>query len=115
MIEMDYSKLKVGDKVYVSTEKAAYTVMARNSRFIICNRKIYGKRDPDGSYQYWYFICDLDRNVRGKDNHVFSIHDYITSQDCEKALKDLEAGELEVSYRNCVPLDLKLGRCKNES
>lgn len=71
---MDYSKIKVGDKVYVSTEKTPYKVMARNERFIICNRPIYGKLDNDGKRSYWYFICDLERGVRGKDDLIFTIY-----------------------------------------
>lgn len=104
---MDYSKIKVGDKMYVSTEKAPYTVMARNERFIICNRPIRGKLDTDGQRRYWYFICDLDRGVRGKDNLVFSLYDYRTKEGCEKALLALQQGKMEVSHRSCVMIDVR--------
>jgi hypothetical protein len=109
MIEMDYSKLKVGEKVYVGTEKTPYKVMARDERFIICNRPIRGKLDTDGQRRYWYFICDLERGVRGKDDLIFTIYDYRTKEGCEEALLALQQGKVKVTYRNCVPLDLKLG------
>lgn len=107
---MDYSKLKVGEKVYVGTEKTPYKVMVRDERFIICNRPIRGKLDTDGQRRYWYFICDLERCVRGKDDLIFTIYDYRTKEGCEEALLALQQGKMKVTYRNCVPLDLKRGR-----
>lgn len=101
---MDYSKLKVGEKVYVNTEKTPYKVIARDERFIICNRPIYGKLDNDGKHRYWYFICDLERGVRGKDDLIFSVYDYRTKEGCEEALLALQQGKMEVSCRSCVLL-----------
>jgi hypothetical protein len=54
-----------------------------------------------------YFIIDLVRKVRGTDNLIFS-HGYETKEQCEQNLKRLENGEMEVSYRNVVPLDIEI-------
>jgi hypothetical protein len=58
-----------------------------------------------------YTIVDFERNVRGMDNYVFGIYDYYSDEDCEQALQELISGEMEVSYRNHVELDIT--RVKN--
>lgn len=92
---------KVGDKVYLPNEKRPYTVQARNDRYIICTKPYNPKRTV------MYFIIDLVRKVRGTDNLVFS-YGYETKEQCEKNLERLEKEEMEVSYRNVVPLDIEI-------
>ena len=92
--------LNVGDKVYIHEHKRPFTVRTRDERYIICT-KPYNPR-----HTVIYFIIDLERNVRGTDNSVFCMG-YETGKDCVERLKELRSGLLEVSYRNCVPLDVR--------
>jgi len=94
-------KVKVYDKVYLPLEKKPYKVQARNDRYIICTKPFNLK------HTVIYFIIDLLRKVRGTDNLIFS-RGYETKEECEENLKWLESGEMEVSYRNVVPLDIDI-------
>ena len=94
-------KVNVGDKVYLPNEKRAYTVQARSDRYIICTKPFNPKRTV------FYFIVDLVRKVRGTDNLIFC-NGYETKEQCEENLTRLEKGEMEVSYRNVVPLDIEI-------
>ena len=95
-------RYEVGDKLFIPSEKQPYTVMARNDRYIICNRRYNKEKDL-----YWYFIIDLERKVRGDDDILFS-KDYKTTDNCNKRLKELQEGidEVSVRYRNFVQLDI---------
>lgn len=96
-------KVKVEDKVYLPNEKRPYIVQARDDRFIICTKPYNPKKTV------MYFIVDLKRKVRGTDNLVFGYFDgYETRVNCEGALKSLQDGEMEVSYRNVVDLDIDI-------
>ena len=56
----------------------------RGGRYNVCYR-------PDRGYYEDEFVC-------GPDDH-YCLHDYEDLKECEIALKELEAGELEVSTR----------------
>ena len=92
--------VKVGDKIYIPNNKKSWKVMARDERFIICMQSYNPKRT------WQYFIVDLERQLRGPDNLVFTIYDYGTEEGCQKALKALQSGDLEVSRRRSLPLDI---------
>lgn len=94
-------KVNVGDKVYLPKEVRPYKVQARNERFIICTKPFNPKRTVI------YFIIDLVKKVRGTDNLIFC-HGYVTKEQCEENLRRLESEEMEVSYRNVVPLDIEI-------
>ena len=94
--------LKVGDKVRFKAEKQAYTVKATSNRFIICTKPYNPKRTVI------YIIIDLKRLVRGANDRVFNPYDYKVQEDIDECLKDLVSGEVEVSYRNCVKLDIEI-------
>lgn len=94
-------QLAVGDKVKFEAEKGAYTVKARSARFAICTKPFNLKRTVI------YTIVDFERDVRGTNNLVFNVYDYAKQEDVDACLRDLEAGEVEVSYRNCVELDIE--------
>ena len=91
----EYQKLKPGDPVYVPNEVRPYRVKCRDDRYIICTKPYNPKRTV------MYFIIDLERCVRGPDNMIFC-SGYETQEQCEERLKELQEGEIEVSYRNCV-------------
>lgn len=90
-------RAQIGDKVELPFWDVdnPYTVRARDDRYIICT----------GSDSY--FIVDLERRVRGADNMIFC-SGYETDEDCKERLGELQRGEIEVSYRNVVPLDIDI-------
>lgn len=94
----NWKELKLGDPVYVRNEVRPYRVKCRDERFIICTKPYNPQRTV------MYFIADLERKVRGPDNMVFC-SGYETQEQCEERLQELQEGRIEVSYRNCVPLE----------
>lgn len=89
----------VGDYVYLPKEKRPYKVMARNERYIICTKNCFGKP--------LYFIVDLVNKWRAPDNMVFCFG-YENKEQCEERLKELVSGEIELSTRRGVPLDIDI-------
>ena len=94
-------RVEVGDKVYISNEKRPYRVRARDERYIICTKPYNPKRTV------LYFIIDLKERVRGPDNMVFC-SGYETDEDCVERLQELQSGEIEVSWRRHVDLDIDI-------
>lgn len=94
--------LKVGDKAYIRDEKRPYYVKCRDDRFIICTKPYNPK------HTVYYFIVDLQRGVRGTDDRVFC-NGYETNSQCLERLSELQNGEINVSSRNCVPLETYTG------
>ena len=93
-----WENLKPGDPVYIRNEVRPYRVKCRDERFIICTKPFNPQRTV------MYFIADLERWERGTDNMIFC-SGYETQEQCEERLKELQTGWIEVSHRNCVPLD----------
>ena len=94
-------KVKVGDKVYIPTEKRPYKVRARDDRYIICTKPY------NPQHTVMYFIIDLEEQRRGPDNMVFCFG-YESDKDCAERLKELQTGEIEVSRRRGIPLDIEI-------
>ncbi|MBB1578520.1 MAG: hypothetical protein HG424_000850 [candidate division SR1 bacterium] len=46
-----------------------------------------------------YSIIDLQQGRMGPDNILFRWYDYLKREDAERAIKDLESGDLEISER----------------
>jgi hypothetical protein len=90
---------RVGQKIKFSTEKHRYTIQACNERFLICTKPFNAKRTV------LYTIVDLKESIRGSDNLVFC-HGYETRDHCERALELLINGDIGISYRNRIMLDL---------
>lgn len=95
-------KSNVGDKIKFKSEKQKYTIKAKSERFLICTKPFNLKKTC------LYTIIDLDRLVRGTNNMVFNPYDYMVQEDIDECLNDLESGEIEVSHRNCVTLDVEI-------
>lgn len=94
---MDAKDLVVGQQVKFSNDRLWFTVQARNERFVICNAVTKNNT--------YHTIIDLDQGVRGDDNLVF--HDgYDDREHCEARLKDFIDGEIEISHRNRVRLEV---------
>ena len=94
--------LKVGDKVKFKSEKQKYTVKATSNRFLICTKPYNPKKTVI------YIIIDLKRLVRGANDRVFNPYDYMIQEDIDECLDDLVSGEIGVSHRNCVKLDIEI-------
>ncbi len=86
-------------KVKFERERQRYTVQARNDRFVIMTKPFNAQRT------YLYTIADLERGYRGACNLIFGLPCHVdTPEGAAEALAMIERGEMEVSYRNCVPL-----------
>lgn len=94
--------LEKGQKIWFKDCKKSFKVRCANNSFAICTQPYNFKPET-----VIYTIIDFERNVRGTDNLVFGIHDYYSDEDCENALNDLVSGDMEVSYRNYVELDIE--------
>lgn len=94
-------KLKIGDKIKFSTEKQRYTIQARNERYIICTKPFNAKKTV------LYTIIDMERYCRGEDSLIFH-RGYETQEECQENLQHLINGEMEVTYRNVIKLDVEV-------
>ena len=92
-------KVQVGDKIKVPNERRRYTVQARDNRYIIATKYI------NLHYTVLYFIIDLEKKMRGPDNMVFCFG-YETILQCEERLAELQSGQIELSGRRSIPLDV---------
>lgn len=94
-------KVVVGDKVYIPGEKKPYKVRARDERYIICTKPFNPKRTV------MYFIIDLKNKWRAPDNMIFCFG-YETDEQCAERLKELQDGEIKLSRRRGIPLDIEI-------
>ena len=93
----EISKSIVGDMVHLFGEKRAYKVMARSERFVILSKQCFG--NP------LYTIVDFREEWMGPDCLIFGDYDYSDPKDCERAIKDLEKGELKISIRHGISFE----------
>lgn len=94
-------KVKVGDKVYIPTDKKPYMVRARDDRYIICTKPF------NPQHTVLYFIIDLVDKWRAPDNMIIC-DGYETDEDCVERLKELQDGTIELSRRRGIPLDIDI-------
>ena len=92
-------KVNIGDKVYIPEQKRAFRVKARDERYIICTKPCFGT--------VLYFIVDLVDKWRAPDDRIFC-SGYETEEDCQERLKELQAGEIGLSVRRGIPLDIDI-------
>ena len=92
-------RVEVGDKVYIPNEKKPYRVRARDERYIICTKPYNPK------HTVLYFIIDLGNKWRAPDNRVFC-SGYESDEDCIERLHELQRGNLQLSSRRGVKLDI---------
>lgn len=97
--------LERGDRIWFWEDKKPFRVRASNERFAICT-KPFNLRPKT----VLYTIVDFERGVRGMSNYVFDLHDYYMDEDCEDALKELERGEMEVSWRTHKHISIRIKR-----
>ena len=93
-------ELKVGDRIWFEGEVKPYRVKAACDRFAICTKPF------NLMHCALYTIIDWERMVRGRNNLIFNSYDYMVPDDINECLLDLQSGEIEVSRRNKVPLEI---------
>lgn len=94
-------RVRVGDKVYIPQHKRPFRVKARDDRYIICTKPFNAR------HTVIYFIVDLVDKWRAPDNMIFC-SGYETDEDCQERLKELQNGEIELSVRRGIPLDIDI-------
>ena len=92
-------KVEIGDKVYIPNEKRPYRVKARDERYIICAKPCFGT--------VLYFIVDPVDKWRAPDDRVFCLG-YETDDDCQERLNQLQTGDIGLSVRKGIPLDIDI-------
>lgn len=92
-------RVDVGDKIYIPGEKRPYTVQCRDDRYIICTKPFNLRHTVQ------YFIIDLVDKWRAPDDRVFCFG-YETTEQCLDRLQELQCGEIHLSQRRGVPLDV---------
>ena len=92
--------IHVGDRIKFKGERQSYRVCAADARFAVCIKPFNAKKTT------LYTIVDFERDVRGPDNMIFSQR-HETDEDAIRTLADLQSGEVEVSHRRCIPLDIE--------
>lgn len=98
-LDDEISAAAVGHRVWFSSEKRPYKIRARNGRYLICTKPFNAKKTVI------YTVIDLEEKVRGTDNLVFSFG-YETDEEISENMRMFDSGEIEVSHRNRVALDI---------
>lgn len=88
----EFKTLKVGDKIYWRNEKKGYIIKAKDERYIIVTKKLFGK--------LYYSILDLEQGICSTNDYVFNPYDYDNQEEIDKSLMDLNKGEYQLSKRN---------------
>jgi hypothetical protein len=94
--------LKRGDKVKLNQFKQRFTVQAASENFAILTKPFNLKKT------YSYTILDFRKNLRNRDNQVFGFwEDYDNKEGATIALDALEKGEIEISHKGPLPIDIE--------
>jgi len=91
----------VGDRIKFRGERQRYTVQAASDRFAVCTKPFNLENTV------LYTIIDFEQLVRGADDYILGKYDYDEPDACVKALAELDAGEMKVSRRNNVALEIE--------
>lgn len=92
-----------------------YEIKALSDRYAVCTRPIDRKVDrklikdltkEEIKTVQIYTLIDFEENVRSTNNRVFNPYDYSKEEDCIQCLNDLISGEVELSRRNQVELEI---------
>ena len=90
----------VGTKIWFESERQGYTVRASNTAFAILTKPF------NISKTVLYTIIDWELGIRGPSNLIFNIGAE-TDEQCIELLDMLTSGEIEVSSRRCVELNIQ--------
>lgn len=95
---------------FAEEPQTPYTVKAISRRFAILTRPMTTKDAKDFEYDdpidghVVYTIVDSQTMKRGPNNLVFNAYNYTKQEDIEECLRDLDAGQIELSQRRSVPV-----------
>lgn len=95
----------VSTKIWLDSERQGYTVRASNAAFAILTKPF------NISKTVLYTIIDWERGVRGPSNLIFDTGAE-TDEECLELLNMLTSGEVEVSSRRCVKLNIRKAKIK---
>ena len=121
-----------GSKIYFIGEPLPMELIAKTKRYAVVVRKLDIESDFEllafeverGTYsdshnayedlkdQPVYSLLDFEEEKRGPDNYVLGIYDYWSKEDCEQCIKDLEDGEVEISRRHGIELNIDWERTR---
>ena len=90
-------KADVGDKVKLFGQRRRFNVMAKDDRYMIFSKPVFGT--------FLYTIFDFEDRWIAPDNLIFGLYHYDKREEAEKALKALEDGEIELSRRRGISFD----------
>lgn len=90
-------EIKVGSKFKFKEDRLWFTVQAFDGRYVVCT--------SETKLGLFHTILDLDKCIRGDDNMVFH-SGYDTVELCEARLKEFITGDLEISHRNWLQLNI---------
>ncbi|MDT8718253.1 hypothetical protein IAI10_16420 [Clostridium sp. 19966] len=100
--------LEVGDMLYWKKQKQPFYIKARNKRYIILTRNLFGKIENS--------IIDFQELAYGSDDFFFKKYDYTNKEDINRSLQDLEQGIYEVVYRKITDFEKCFDRfCKKNN
>ena len=89
-------------RIKFKKEQKSYKVVAQNERYLICVKPFNLRKT------FLYTIVDKKEKMRGPDNMIFGAkHFYDTIEGAKLGLKELESGDIELSYRRSIPLDIE--------
>ena len=127
---MEKREIKAGNKIFFTNDKQPMEVIALSERYAVCVRSMdleddfellafevergayYDSKDAyeDLKDSPIYSILDFKENRRGPDNYIFGMYDYWSKEDCELCIKDLESGQVEISRRHGIDLNIDWNR-----
>ncbi len=92
--------VSVGTKIWFASERHGYTVRASNTAFAILTKPFNAQRTV------LYTIIDWELGIRGPSSLIWDTGAE-TDEQCLELLDMLTNGDIEVSPRRCVKLDIR--------
>ncbi len=93
----------VGTKIWFGSERHGYIVRASNTAFAVLTKPFNAQKTV------LYTIIDWELGIRGPSNLILNIGAE-TDEQCSQLLDMLTSGEIEVSHRRFVKLDISRGK-----
>jgi hypothetical protein len=105
-------KIEIGSKIKFTNEKQRFTVIGSSENFTVCTKPLNQIKRVRGGFEhkktYIYTIIDWRQKKRNRDNLIFgSFNSYNTKSGAKKNIDALEKGEMELSHRGIVELDIQ--------
>ena len=125
-------ELKINQEIFFIGENLPYKVMSTSNRYCVVSRKLNKKEDRglldfrvemnayssfSEAYNHLkdspvYSLLDFQENYRAPSNLIFDHFNYFDHNDCNEVIKWLESGDMKLSYRNKISLNIDWDRIK---